>query len=114
MRAFVRSREGLEAPDLLLGWVPMLTEARPKGPVISVQSGMTCYAHPMRPESKGSIHITSSDPRRAPAIHFNFLSAAIDAELTVRAIRIAREVMYAPALSSMQMTRARPGPRAHH
>jgi len=25
MRAFVRSREGLEAPDLLLGWVPMLT-----------------------------------------------------------------------------------------
>ena len=26
MRAFVRSREGLEAPDVLLGWVPMLTE----------------------------------------------------------------------------------------
>ena len=32
MRAFVRSREGLEAPDLLLGWVPMLTEPGPKGP----------------------------------------------------------------------------------
>ena len=31
MRAFVRSREGLEAPDLLLGWVPMLTEPGPKG-----------------------------------------------------------------------------------
>ena len=34
MRAFVRSREGLEAPDLLLGWVPMLTEPGPKGPRI--------------------------------------------------------------------------------
>ena len=33
MRAFVRSREGLEAPDLLLGWVPMLTEPGPKGPI---------------------------------------------------------------------------------
>ena len=32
IRAFVRSREGLEAPDLLLGWVPMLTEPGPKGP----------------------------------------------------------------------------------
>jgi len=32
MRAFVCSREGLEAPDLLLGWVPMLTEPGPKGP----------------------------------------------------------------------------------
>jgi choline dehydrogenase len=110
VRAFVRSREGLEAPDLLLGWVPMLTEPRPKGPVISVQSGMTCYAHPMRPESKGNIHITSADPRHPPAIHFNFLSAAIDAELTVRAIRIAREVMYAPALASLQVRELGPGP----
>jgi len=32
IRAFVRSREGLDAPDLLLGWVPMLTEPSPKGP----------------------------------------------------------------------------------
>lgn len=110
VRAFVCSRPGLDAPDLLLGWVPMLTEARPKGPVISSQSGMTCYAHPMRPESKGHIHITSADPRRPPAIHFNFLSAAIDAELTVRAIRIAREVMYAPALAPLQVRELGPGP----
>jgi choline dehydrogenase len=110
MRAFVRSRPGLDAPDLLLGWVPMLTESRPKGPVISSQSGMTCYAHPMRPESKGTIHITSADPRHPPAIHFNFLSAAIDAELTVRAIRIARDVMYAPALASLKVRELGPGP----
>jgi choline dehydrogenase len=64
----------------------------------------------MRPESKGNIHITSADPRHPPAIHFNFLSAAIDAELTVRAIRIAREVMYAPALASLQVRELGPGP----
>src|SRR6266571_3154993 len=34
IRAFVRSREGLEAPDLMLGWIPMLTEPSPKGPKI--------------------------------------------------------------------------------
>src|SRR5439155_16224732 len=85
MRAFVRSREGLEAPDLLLGWVPMLTEPGPKGPRIARQSGVTCYAHPMRPESKGHIHIVSSDPRKPPAINFNFLSSPVDAALTVRA-----------------------------
>jgi len=44
----------------------------------------------MRPESKGHIHITSSDPRRPPAINFNFLSSPIDAEVTARAVRIAR------------------------
>jgi len=109
LRAFVKSREGLEAPDLLLGWVPMLTEPGPKGPVLSRQSGMTCYAHPMRPESKGRIHIVSSDPQRPPAINFNFLSAQVDAELTVRAVRIARSVMTAPALASLQLAEIAPG-----
>ncbi|MDX2155194.1 MAG: GMC family oxidoreductase N-terminal domain-containing protein [Hyphomicrobiaceae bacterium] len=109
LRAFVLSREGLEAPDLLLGWVPMLTEPGPKGPMLSRQSGMTCYAHPMRPESKGHIHITSADPRKPPAINFNFLSEPIDAQLTVRAIRIAQSVMYAPAAARLQLTEIAPG-----
>ncbi len=109
IRAFVCSREGLEAPDVLLGWVPMLTEPGPKGPIISRQSGMTCYAHPMRPESKGHIHITSSDPRRPPAINFNFLSSPIDGEITARAVRIARAVMTAPAMARLQVTELAPG-----
>jgi choline dehydrogenase len=109
IRAFVRSRVGLVAPDLLLGWVPMLTEPGPKGPRIARQSGVTCYAHPMRPESKGHIHIVTADPRWSPAIHFNFLSSPIDAELTVRAVRIARAVMTAPALAHFQITEMAPG-----
>ena len=114
MRAFVCSREGLEAPDLLLGWVPMLTEPGPKGPRISKQSGFTCYAHPMRPESKGHIHITAADPRRPPAINFNFLSSPPDAELTVRAIRIARAVMTAPAMAAVSGDRGRARRRPDH
>ncbi|WP_431267048.1 GMC family oxidoreductase [Dankookia sp. P2] len=110
MRAFLRSREGLEAPDLLLGWVPMLMEPGPKGPRLSRQSGMTCYAHPMRPESKGSIHVTAADPRRAPAINFNFLSSPVDAELTVTAIRLARRIMTAPSLAKLRLTEIAPGP----
>ncbi|MFM7304829.1 MAG: GMC family oxidoreductase, partial [Alphaproteobacteria bacterium] len=110
MRAFVFSREGLEAPDLLLGWVPAFTEPGPNGPRIAAQSGMTCYAHVMRPESKGHIHITSADPKAPPAIHFNFLSAPVDAALTVRAIQIARSIMYAPAMAPLQLTEVAPGP----
>jgi choline dehydrogenase len=110
MRAFVRSREGLAAPDLLLGWVPMLMELGPKGPRLARESGFTCYAHPMRPESKGHIHITSADPHRPPAINFNFLSAPVDGELTIRAVRIARAVMTAPAMAPLQISEIGPGP----
>ena len=90
----------------------MLTEPGKTGPKISVQSGMTCYAHPMRPESKGHIHITAADPRRAPAINFNFLSSPVDAELTVRAIRIARSIMTAPAMAPLGVSEIAPGSQA--
>jgi choline dehydrogenase len=110
MRAFVFSRPGLAAPDLLLGWVPMFTEPTPRGPRISKTAGFTCYAHVMRPESRGSIHITSADARTPPAIRFNFLSAPVDAELTVKAVRIARSVMTAPAMAPFKLTEQAPGP----
>ncbi|CAN5782933.1 choline dehydrogenase [soil metagenome] len=110
MRAFVRSREGLAAPDVLLGWVPMLTEPGPRGPRIARQSGVTCYAHPMRPESRGNIHIVAADPRKAPAIDYNFLSSPADAELTVRAVRIACSIMTSPAMAPLLLTEMAPGP----
>jgi choline dehydrogenase len=109
IRAFVCSREGLEAPDLMLGWIPMLTEPSPRGPRISRQSGLTLYAHAMRPESKGHVHIAAADPRQPPAINFNFLSSQPDAELTVRAVHIAREIMTAPAMMPLQMSEIAPG-----
>jgi choline dehydrogenase len=87
----------------------MLTQPGPKGPRIAKQSGFTCYAHPMRPESKGQIHITSADPGQPPAINFNFLSSPPDAELTVKAIRIARAIMTAPAMAPLQVSEVAPG-----
>lgn len=65
----------------------------------------------MRPESKGHVHIASSDPRRPPLIHFNFLSSPIDAEVTARAVRIARAVMTAPAMASLRVTEIAPSER---
>jgi choline dehydrogenase len=63
----------------------------------------------MRPESKGHIHITSVDPHKAPAINFNFLSSPIDADLTVRAVRIAQSIMTARALAPLKVTEIAPG-----
>ena len=46
---------------------------------------------------------------KAPAINFNFLSSPIDAEITVRAVRIAQSVMTAPAMVPMRVTELAPG-----
>ncbi len=106
IRAFVRTRDGLAAPDALLGWVPMLYEP---GYKLSKQSGFTCYAHAMRPESKGSIHVRSADAGMAPAIRFNFLSSPLDVEVTLAAVRIARSLMHAPAMAGLDITEIAPG-----
>src|SRR5258705_8904798 len=63
----------------------------------------------MRPESKGQIHIPAADGRRPPAINFNFLSSPPDAELTVRAVRIARAIMTASAMTPFQVGEVAPG-----
>src|ERR1700720_447307 len=55
------------------------------------------------------IHITAADARRPPAINFNFLSSPPDAELTVRAVRIARAIMTGPAMAPFQVTEIAPG-----
>ena len=107
MRAFVKTREGLEAPDALLGWVPLLYEPNYK---LSKTSGVTCYAHAMRPESTGSIHINSKNTTDPPVIKFNFLSTEIDIDVTLKAIRIARSIMTAPVMEPLQITEASPGP----
>ena len=107
IRAFVRSREGLEGPDALLGWVPMLYEP---GYKLSSDPGVTCYAHAMRPDSTGHIHISSADPGTQPAINFNFLSSPLDAEITLAAVRIVRALMTAPAMASLQVAELAPGP----
>jgi choline dehydrogenase len=66
----------------------------------------------MRPESKGHVHITAADACRPPAINFNFLSSPPDAELTVRAVYIARAIMTAPAMTPLSGERSRAGRRS--
>src|SRR5690348_13500851 len=58
MRAFFKTREGLDSPDAMIAIQPMLVTPDVK---IARERGITIIAHQMRPESKGSIHIRSAD-----------------------------------------------------
>jgi choline dehydrogenase-like flavoprotein len=109
MRAFVKTREGLDSPDAMLALQPMLVTPELK---IAKQPGITIIAHQMRPESKGSIHIKTADASAPPAIRFNFLSESIDRECLLAAMRITRRLMQAPALAWVEPEEFGPGPQA--
>jgi len=109
MRAFIKSREGLDSPDAMLAIQPMLVTPDVK---IAKETGITIIAHQMRPESKGSIHIKTADAAKPPAIRFNFLSESIDRECLISTMRITRRLMDAPAMAWIEPKEFGPGPQA--
>lgn len=52
----------------------------------------------LRPQSRGSVHISSADPAVPPAIRPNYLSAEADREVAVASIRHARRLMATEAM----------------
>ena len=106
IRAYIRTRAGLEAPDAAISWIPFLVGENFQ---LAKTSGITAIMNILRSESTGSIHVTSSRPDTPPAIRFNFLSAALDREVTLEAMRITRRIMTAPAMAGIATDEIAPG-----
>lgn len=98
LSGFVRTRPELEAPDLQL----RATHASfkdVKKRILDDFPGITFAPNQSRPESRGSIHIKSSDRHAPPAIRPNFLSDEIDRQCLITGMRITRNIVAAPAVA---------------
>ena len=71
---------------------------------------MTASVCNLRPESRGSVHVTGPDFRAHPAIRPNYLSAAADREVAARAIRLTRQIVAQPAFARFDPQEHLPGP----
>lgn len=106
IRAYVRTRPGLDAPDAAISWIPFLADPNFK---LAKRSGVTAIMNILRSESTGNIHVTSNQPNQPPAIRFNFLSAQLDREVTLAAMRITRRIMTAPSMRGVASDEIAPG-----
>jgi choline dehydrogenase len=106
IRAYIRTRAGLDAPDAAISWIPFLVGANFQ---LAKTSGVTAIMNILRSESTGSIHVTSKAPNTPPAIRFNFLSAQLDREVTLEAMRVTRRIMTAPAMQGIATDEIAPG-----
>lgn len=97
LSGFVRTRPELEGPDLQIRAThASFKDVRRR--ILDDQPGLTIAPNQSRPESRGSIHIKSSDPRQAPAIRPNFLSDPLDQRTLVDGMRICRSIANAGAM----------------
>jgi choline dehydrogenase len=96
----------LEAPDAAISWIPFLVGENFQ---LAKTPGITAIMNILRSESTGSIHVSSKAPNRQPAIRFNFLSAQLDREVTLEAMRITRRIMTAPSMQGIANDEIAPG-----
>lgn len=61
--------------------------------------GLTCGAWQMRPESRGHVRITSSNPADAPVLDPNYLGEEIDRIVLIKALREVRAILRSPPLA---------------
>ena len=101
--AFTKSRPELADPDIQLHMMAASMDleilARTQGLELERQPGMTCNPCQLRPESRGHIHIKSSDSVIYPAIQPNYLTDPYDQEVAVAELKLVRKVMNQPALA---------------
>ncbi|HSG54691.1 MAG TPA: GMC family oxidoreductase N-terminal domain-containing protein, partial [Paracoccaceae bacterium] len=105
--AFSRSREDLETPDLEYHVQPLTLEAF--GQPLHDFPAMTASVCNLRPESRGTVEITSNDPRDAPRIAPNYLSTEGDRRVAVDAIRQARHIMAQAPMAKYAPDEMKPG-----
>ncbi len=107
---FIKSEAHLDTPDLEYHVQPLSLEAF--GGDLDPYPAFTASVCNLRPLSRGTSRITSSDPADDPAIRPNYLADAQDRRTAAKAIRITRAIVSQPALAAYDPQEVRPGAEA--
>ncbi len=106
--AFVRSNDRVDYPNLMFHFLPLAIRYDGSSPVGG--HGYQVHIGPMYSDVQGWVRITSTDPRRHPAVQFNYLSTPDDRREWVEAVRTARHILSQPAFGPYDGGEVSPGP----
>ena len=108
---FFRSSEQIERPDAQVHFAPAASEADAKGN-LKTKPGTTATVCHLCPESRGSVHIHSSNPQAHPSIRANYLDTDNDRRAIINAVRRVRDIFAAPAMDKYRGDEFLPGAQA--
>ena len=104
---FLRTRAGVEQPDIQLTFMPLAIKP---GTVEDVgEHSFQVHIDLMRPKSRGRVSIRSADPAEPPSIRFDYLAEPQDREDLRTAVRLTREILAQPALTPYRGRELNPG-----
>lgn len=110
LSGFVKTRPESDRPDAHLGVGLYSMAFTDKGFAIDPEPGITFGGYQMRPESRGEILITSSDPDVPPQINANYLSTETDRIYSISMLRYIRKIINQEPLHPFIVREMNPGP----
>ena len=113
---FIRGDDDVAYPNLMFHFLPVAIRYDGSSPAGG--HGYQVHVGPMYSDARGSVKITSTDPRVHPALRFNYLSTEQDRREWLEAVHAARPILTQPAFepfnagSSRRARRSRPTRRS--
>lgn len=107
-----KTRAELDRPDaqLLIAPYSMLPPEPGKGIEIEREPGMLCVAYMLRPDSEGSVRITSADPDTPPDIDPGYFATEHDRTTSADVFRTVRRLFSTAPLTGRIERETAPGP----
>ncbi|KAB2755084.1 choline dehydrogenase [Brucella anthropi] len=105
--AFLRSKAGVEYPDIQYHFLPVAI--RYDGKAAAQSHGFQAHVGPMRSKSRGSVTLRSANPREKPVIKFNYMSHEDDWADFRHCVRLTREIFGQAAFDAYRGAEIQPG-----
>jgi choline dehydrogenase len=105
---FIRGGDDAAYPNLMFHFLPLAI--RYDGSQPAGGHGYQVHVGPMYSDARGTVKITSTDPRVHPALRFNYLSTEQDRREWLEAVHCARDILTQPAFDAFNAGELSPGP----
>jgi choline dehydrogenase len=106
---FFKTRKELAVPDIQVHFIPYKVVLNNGKRTLGKEPGITCTVNQNLPESKGSIHIKSTNPEEYPSIKYNFLSNQLDKDTLIAGVKLIRKLMQSEAMKEFCDNEIQPG-----
>ncbi len=105
---FARSNDVVDYPNLMFHFLPVAIRYDGSSPTKG--HGYQVHIGPMYSDVRGSVKITSTDPKQHPSLRFNYLSTDNDRREWIEAIHVARHILNQSAFAPFNDGELSPGP----
>ena len=104
---FAKSRPELEAPDMQIHFMPLSSVGPGQG--LHKYPGVTASVCQLRPDSRGTLKVTSSSPSAKPDIVSNYLAQETDKDVLLRGLHLLRRISRQPEFAQLVAREVYPG-----